>query len=262
MPIIGSHEVDSAAFHLLWDWIIDLGKRTPPIPEKHPLGPNAKLAEALPARGDSQVLANVSSALWVLYRPTFILRAGPDLELEAGMASTDPNIAPLFERFLPPERRRKTIGLTPDVPQLLSLTGDAKRGSAMLTPTGSLGTCLACHFVNGTGRDFGPDLSKVGSRPTKEQLLESLLDPSKQIAPGYAAYMAELSDGMTQMGFAVKQTKEETVLKLATGQSITLRAQDVKSLKALPGSLMSVGLLQSLTAQEVADLLVYLQSLK
>ncbi len=262
MPIIGSHEVDNAAFHLLWDWIVDLGKRTPPIPEKHPLSPNAKLAEALPARGDSQVLANVSSALRVLYRPTFILRAGPDLELEAGMASTDPNIASLFERFLPPEKRRKTIGLTPDVPQLLSLTGDAKRGSAMLSPTGSLSACLACHFVNGTGRDFGPDLSKVGARLTKEQLLESLLHPSKLISEGYAAYTAELSDGTVQMGFAVKQTKEETVLKLATGQSITLRAADLKSLKPLPTSLMPEGLLQSLTAAEVADLLAFLRSLQ
>jgi putative heme-binding domain-containing protein len=178
------------------------------------------------------------------------------------MASTDPNIAPLFERFLPPEKRRKVIGLTPDVPQLLSLAGDAKRGAAMLTPTGSLATCLACHFVNGTGRDFGPDLSKVGSRLTKEQLLESLLHPSKQIAPGYAAYTAEMTDGSVQMGFAMKQTKEETVLKLATGQSITLRADDLKSLKPLPTSLMPEGLLQSLTAAEVADLLAFLRSLQ
>jgi putative heme-binding domain-containing protein len=148
------------------------------------------------------------------------------------------------------------------VPQLLSLAGDAKRGAAMLTPTGSLATCLACHFVNGTGRDFGPDLSKVGSRLTKEQLLESLLHPSKQIAPGYAAYTAEMTDGSVQMGFAMKQTKEENVLKLATGQSITLRADDLKSLKPLPTSLMPEGLLQSLTAAEVADLLAFLRSLQ
>jgi putative heme-binding domain-containing protein len=132
----------------------------------------------------------------------------------------------------------------------------------MLSPTGSLAACLACHFVNGTGRDFGPDLSKVGARLTKEQLLESLLHPSKHISEGYAAYTAELSDGTVQMGFAVKQTKEETVLKLATGQSITLRAADLKSLKPLPASLMPEGLLQSLTAAEVADLLAFLRSLQ
>jgi putative heme-binding domain-containing protein len=264
MPIIGSHEVDEDAYHLLWQWIADLGKRTPPLVEKHPLSAAVKLEDPKLAqsRGFDQPFKSVPEALVALHSRSQVgehLGAVPSAEV---CLSSDPNIAPLFERFLPPEKRRKVIGLTPDVPQLLSLTGDAKRGSAMLSPTGSLAACLACHFVNGTGRDFGPDLSKVGARLTKEQLLESLLHPSKHISEGYAAYTAELSDGTVQMGFAVKQTKEETVLKLATGQSITLRAADLKSLKPLPASLMPEGLLQSLTAAEVADLLAFLRSLQ
>ena len=263
MPIIGSHEVDEQGYDLLWQWITDLGKRTPPLEQKHSLSAAAKRIDQSSAKPQNETISTVPEALWTLYNrhPNGGLR-GPDKLKESGMASTDTNIAPLFERFLPPEKRRKVIGLTPDVPQLLSLAGDAKRGAAMLTPTGSLATCLACHFVNGTGRDFGPDLSKVGSRLTKEQLLESLLHSSKQIAPGYAAYTAEMTDGSVQMGFAMKQTKEETVLKLATGQSITLRADDLKSLKPLPTSLMPEGLLQSLTAAEVADLLAFLRSLQ
>jgi putative heme-binding domain-containing protein len=263
MPIIGSHEVDDHGYDLLWDWITDLGKRTPPLAEKHPLIAEAKMNDATPAKPQNEIISTVPEALWTLYyrHPIRRLKA-PDKLKESGMASSDPNIAPLFERFLPPEKRRKVIGLTPDVPQLLSLSGDAKRGSAMLTPAGSLATCLTCHFVNGTGRDFGPDLSKVGARLTKEQLLENLLHPSKQIAPGYAAYTAELADGTMQMGFAVKQTKGETVLKLATGQSLTLRAAELKSLRPLPSSLMPEGLLQAMTAAEIADLLAYLASLK
>jgi putative heme-binding domain-containing protein len=263
MPIIGSHEVDEQGYDLLWQWITDLAKRTPPLEQKHSLSAAAKRIDQSSAKPQNETISTVPEALWTLYNrhPNKRLR-GPDKLKESGMASTDPNIAPLFERFLPPEKRRKVIGLTPDVPQLLSLAGDAKRGAAMLTPTGLLATCLAFHFVNGTGRDFGPDLSKVGSRLTKEQLLESLLHPSKQIAPGYAAYTAEMTDGSVQMGFAMKQTKEENVLKLATGQSITLRADDLKSLKPLPTSLMPEGLLQSLTAAEVADLLAFLRSLQ
>lgn len=253
MPIIGSHEVDEHGYELLWQWIEDLGRRSPPLAEKHPVA-----AEG----GFDQPFKSVPEVLVALHSRSQVgahMGAVPSPEV---CLSSDPNIAPLLERFLPPEKRRKVIGLTPDVPQLLSLTGDAKRGSAMLTPTGSLAACLACHFVNGTGRDFGPDLSKIGARLTKEQLLENLLHPSKQIAPGYAAYTAELRDGSVQMGFAVKQTKEETVLKLATGQSITLRSADMKSLKPLPTSLMPEGLLQAMTASEIADLLAYLGSLK
>lgn len=259
MPIIGSHEVDERGYDLLWDWITDLGKRSPPLVEKHPLSAAAKMEKITP----ELPIDNVPEALWTLYNRHPIRRLrGPDELKESGMASTDPNIAPLFERFLPPEKRRKTIGLTPDVPQLLALSGDAKRGAELLSPTGRAGACLACHFVNGTGRDFGPDLSKVGTRLTRELLIESLLHPSKVIAPGFAAYTATLPDGTQQMGFMVKQSKDEAVLKLATGQSITLRLSDASTIKPLPASLMPEGLLQSLTAQEVADLLSYLSTLK
>jgi putative heme-binding domain-containing protein len=243
MPIIGSHEVDERGYQLLWQWISEMGKRT------------SATGETMRAEAPEGAVDSVSEALQILAKPEAKL-------IERALTSTDPNIAPLFERFLPPEKRRKVVGLTPDGPQLLSLTGDAKRGLAMLTPTGSLATCLACHFVNGTGRDFGPDLSKVGSRATKAQLLESLLHPSRQIAQGYAAYAAELKDGSVQVGFAVKQGEDETVLKLATGQSVTLRTAEVKELKLLPNSLMPEGLMQSLTAMEIADLLAALESLR
>jgi hypothetical protein len=64
------------------------------------------------------------------------------------------------------------------------------------------------------------------------------------------------------MGFMVKQSKDEAVLKLATGQSITLSLSDSPTIRPLPTSLMPEGLLQSLTTQEVADLLSYLSTLK
>ena len=243
MPIIGSHEVDERGYQLLWQWISEMGKRT------------SATGETMRVEAPEGAVDSVSEALQILAKPEAKL-------IDRALASTDPNIAPLFERFLPPEKRRKVVGLTPDVPQLLSLTGDAKRGLAMLAPTGSLATCLACHFVNGTGRDFGPDLSKVGSRATKARLLESLLHPSRQIAHGYAAYAAELKDGSLQVGFAVKLGEDETVLKLATGQSVTLRRAEVKELKLLPNSLMPEGLMQSLTAMEIADLLAALESLR
>lgn len=240
-------------FDLLWQWIEGLGKHTPPLVGKYPL-----------TAATSNEAHTVSDALSVLEsrHTSRVMTSEPDKRFESYLGSTDPNIAPLFERFLPPDKRRKTIGLTPDVPQLIAMSGDSKRGGELLSPTGRAGTCLACHFVNGTGRDFGPDLSKVGARLTKELLLESLLQPSKMIAQGFAAYTATLSDGSMQMGFMVKQTKDVAALKLVTGQSITLRMEEAKTIKSLPSSLMPEGLLQSLTAQEVADLLAFLVSLK
>lgn len=251
MPIIGSHQVDSHGFQLLWEWIEDLGRRNSPRSEP-PASDSKAVQEPLTA----------SRTLQAIHAHEFQSEVVAKTDFEAGLKSSDPNIAPLFERFLPPDQRRKVIGPQPDVAQLLGLSGDARRGEALMSPDGALSTCLACHFVNGTGRDFGPDLSKVGSRLSKEQLLESLLHPSRTIAEGYSAQMAELADGTSQLGFVVKRTADHTVFKLPTGQSIPLRHAEIRSLKPLPASLMPEGLLQSLTPAEVADVLAYLRSLK
>ncbi|MES2593809.1 MAG: PQQ-dependent sugar dehydrogenase [Verrucomicrobiota bacterium] len=260
MPVIGSHEVDEHAFELLWKWVEDLGKRTPAVVEKVPATPAAKAVDEKLAVGVgfSKAMKTVPEVLAALHNHS---KTGAVPEPEVCL-SPDSNIAGLLERFLPPEKRRKTIGLAPDLPQLLGLKGDAKRGAALISPSGVLASCLACHFVNGTGRDFGPDLSKVGSRMNRQQLLESLVHPSKVVAKGFEAQVAELADGTLQMGFLLRKTKAETVLKLATGQSLAVPAKELKSLKQLPASLMPEGLLQSLTSSEVADLLSFLSSLK
>lgn len=121
--------------------------------------------------------------------------------------------------------------------------------------------CLACHFINGTGRDFGPDLSHLGNRASREAILESLLEPSKVIAPGFQPAVIETSEG-TLSGFIVKEDNHALHLKLPTGQTQTIITNRVTSRKTLPVSLMPEGQLQALTAQEAADLLAYLAALK
>src|SRR5262249_57424618 len=46
-------------------------------------------------------------------------------------------------------------------------------------------SCLRCHKLHGEGGEVGPDLAGIGSRQTREYLLESLVEPSRQIAKGY-----------------------------------------------------------------------------
>jgi len=128
--------------------------------------------------------------------------------------------------------------------------------------TGKMAVCLACHIVNGTGRDFGPELSKVGSRLSREQIIESLQHPSKVIAKGYETWVVTLQDDSVQTGFMVNTGDAAVTLKLPSGQPQTFERRQVKSQKAQPASLMPEGLLQSLTQQEAADVIAFLAGLK
>ncbi|HYF37185.1 MAG TPA: PQQ-dependent sugar dehydrogenase [Prosthecobacter sp.] len=241
MPMIGAREVDVKGLELLWQWIEGMPKGA------------AKASETEVSKAMREVHAIDTGTVAQAERQRLI---------EMGLASDHAHVRALYERFVPPEKRAVTLGASVDAQALLGLKADAARGAALLSMTGKGAACLACHFVNGTGRDFGPDLSKVGARLTKEQLLESMLAPSKVIAPEYLPYVVETRDGQSQAGFLVKRDADALTLKLATGQTQTWPKSNIKSQKPMPMSLMPEGLLQTLTAQEAADLLEYLGSLK
>lgn len=182
--------------------------------------------------------------------------------IKAAMASGDPNITSLFERFLPPDQRVKTLGMNFDVKKLLAVQGNAKRGGELLSMTGKMAACFACHIINGSGHDFGPDLSKVGARLTREQILESLKQPSKVIAKGYETWVVTLKDGRVQTGFITRSNGGSTTMKLPGGQPQAIAQDQIQSQQSQPSSLMPEGLLQSMTEQEAADVVSYLSGLK
>ena len=55
--------------------------------------------------------------------------------------------------------------------------------------------CTRCHAVRNAGSDVGPNLSGVATRLTRDQILESLLEPSARIAPGYGTVGITLKNG-------------------------------------------------------------------
>jgi putative heme-binding domain-containing protein len=235
MPMIGAREVDPHGFRVLWDWIAGEGTTRRPSKVESP-------SEAL-------LLANAIAKNEVKFAPA--LAKHPNSE-----------IASYFERFLPHDQRVRTLGMNFDTKKLLATKGDAKRGAELVSMTGKMAACLACHIVKGTGRDFGPDLSKVGARLTREQILESLHQPSKAIAKGYETWMLTLKDGSVQTGFVVNPGDAAVTLKLPTGQPQTFERAQIRSQKVEPMSLMPEGLLQAMTEQEAADVIAFLARLK
>ncbi len=256
MPLIGAHEVDVAGLKVIEDWIARM-------PADHPAPP--PWAEMTWDRGAvERELVTVGGALR-------LRRAIDDGKLDADLravafklawTSPESTVRDIYERFKPDENRERTLGPRIDAEELLRLRGDPVRGAALVGPAGKLASCQACHFIEGKGRHFGPDLSKLGARQTPAQILESILSPAKTVAAEYRPRVVELRDGTTQVGFVLARAAGEISLTVPTGPPLKIRTADIKAQKTLPTSLMPEGQLQGVTPQEAADLLAYLANLK
>lgn len=127
-----------------------------------------------------------------------------------------------------------------------------------------LTTCASCHTIDGHGGKAGPDLSLVGRRATKRWLLESILDPSKEIPPYYRPWQVTMKDGSTHVGLlrATGGQGGNQPYFDATGKAFALKSNDIVERRLLENSLMPPALIGMLTDQEVRDLLAYLMSRK
>jgi putative heme-binding domain-containing protein len=180
--------------------------------------------------------------------------------LSAAMSRPDSQVRDLFERFVPDEQRIRRLGNIIRAEQILSLKGDPARGRELFLRSGSL--CINCHKLGNTGGNVGPDLSQIGKKLTRAQVLESILEPSKTIDPAYVAYVAETTDGKLLTGLLVRRTAAEVVLRDAEGKESRIPAAKLSVLVPQKKSLMPDLLLRDLSAEQAADLVDFLASLK
>ena len=180
---------------------------------------------------------------------------------EKAQSSAKPLTAALFERFLPMQMRRKLLGKNIDRKTLLEMEGDAKRGRERFLGGQSM-QCSLCHRVQGSGRSVGPDMDGIGKQRSRKELLESVLDPSKVIDPKYRSHQVLSTDGQLVSGLLVRDTVTEVVIRSADGKNHRIGKDQIETRRLQSESLMPNGLAAEMTAQEVADLLMFLESLK
>jgi putative heme-binding domain-containing protein len=181
--------------------------------------------------------------------------------LAAATACPDAQVRDLFERFVPDEQRVQRLGTAFRPEEVLARKGDAARGKELFFKPGGL-QCVNCHQINGTGSTLGPELTQVGKKYDRAQLLGKLLEPSKNIDPKYVPYVAQTTDGQVHTGLLVEKSADVVVLKTAADKEVRLDAKKVEALAPQAKSLMPEFLLRDLTAAHAADLLEFLASLK
>lgn len=132
--------------------------------------------------------------------------------------------------------------------------GDASRGGEVFVRA-----CSACHTYNGVGGKVGPDLTVVRGQPA-EALLLHILVPNFEVAPAYKAMTVVTQDGRTLSGWLASETEGSLTLRTAFGTDETVLRGNIASLTASGLSLMPDGLEQTMTKDELNNLISYLKS--
>jgi len=144
----------------------------------------------------------------------------------------------------------------------LSGEGDTHAGERLFFhPRGP--QCYVCHRVDGRGGAIGPDLSKIGASLSRDKLIDSILNPSKEIAPQFVAWHITTRDGKVRTGLIVEEGPNSTVTVAdAQGKLETIHRTAIEERHALPTSIMPANLPELMTRQEFVDLLAFLRDRK
>ncbi|MDB5173978.1 MAG: yliI 2 [Phycisphaerales bacterium] len=277
MPHIGATMIDSRGLKLLAQWMISLQDSAGSAPTslqttQQAAEQNAALKklqsgnvtpEALIASADT-LLATTEGAMKLVlgFEQGAISPAVEREVVRLGSTSKQETVRDLFVRFLPPDpNQRPKIGTNPDVAKLLSLPGDGERGRKVFFETGG-GLCSKCHIVDGKGIDLGPDLSHIGAKYSRADILDNIVHPSKTILAGYETYVVRKKSGDVVSGFLVSRDVTEIVIKDAERKLVHIAAADVAKMQIQPVSTMPEGVIADLEQQQAADLLEYLATHK
>ena len=141
------------------------------------------------------------------------------------------------------------------VTQLLAKgSGDAGRGRMHFEKV-----CANCHKLHGFGTVIGPDLTGA-ERKNRDLLVRNIVDPSAVIRQEFLTYVAETKDGRVLTGLLAESTPDTITLLDAKNQRTVLKRNDLDEFHETSVSLMPEKIIDSLTDQQIRDLIAYLQT--
>jgi putative heme-binding domain-containing protein len=114
--------------------------------------------------------------------------------------------------------------------------------------------CASCHRLGREGYALGPDLASVKTAG-KEKLLVNILDPNREVAPNYLAYLVETKDGESVVGLIINETSTSLTVRQAFGKESVFLRSNLQRVESQKLSLMPEGLEAGLSLQGMADLL-------
>jgi putative heme-binding domain-containing protein len=124
--------------------------------------------------------------------------------------------------------------------------------------------CAQCHLYRDAGGNIGPDLTAVAQRFGRHDILDAIIDPNKAVSDQYAMItltVQKFGGGQEQVSGLMKEETSGTVTLLTdplAGKTAAYYENVIVKREKANVSIMPPGLLFTLKAEEVADLLAYL----
>ncbi|MFP6765991.1 MAG: PQQ-dependent sugar dehydrogenase [Planctomycetaceae bacterium] len=263
MPHVGSHNVDRRGVRLIEDWISQLESQADQesivARQRH----EQKLMQSVFRDSDepaiAELLQSTSGALRLASAlgDDYVDQAISQRILQQASTLRAPEVRDLFERFLPEEQRSQRLGTGVRPQAVLALRGDPAAGGELFTKAKGL-QCRNCHALNDTGGGLGPPLTQIARTRSREQLLDSILNPSREVEPRYQTWLVETMAGKLYTGLITQQTDTQITLKVAADKQVAISRSEVDLLVRQQRSLMPELQFRDLTIQQLADLLAFL----
>jgi putative membrane-bound dehydrogenase-like protein len=136
----------------------------------------------------------------------------------------------------------------------LNLKGEVAHGKKIYQER-----CVLCHRLGGEGSAVGPDLVTV-KNTGREKIMVNILDPNREVRPDYVSYLVETKDEESQIGLVVNETATTVTLRQPYGKESIVNRSDIKKMQSQGQSLMPEGLEAGLSAQDLADLIAYIET--
>lgn len=141
---------------------------------------------------------------------------------------------------------------------VLSETGDPDRGRRVFYSIQS--ACSSCHSVKERGGDLGPALTNVGQSKSRDQLIQSILQPSAEISPQWQGWYIGFKDGKRISGRQINVGYDDIEIYTQSGEVVSFDKDEVESYGVSETSLMPPGLQLQLTIGDMRDLIAYLEN--
>lgn len=179
----------------------------------------------------------------------------PDVILDLIEAVEATDSEPLIARL----QQLKNSGYTVDSYQETLYGGSWWSGRTVFNsnPTAQ---CVRCHAVGGAGGTVGPAMDNIGNILSREQLLESLIEPSARLAPGYGSVTLTLKDGQVVSGLLKEEHPDYLLLGTAEAEPMEIPVSRIAKRENSMSAMPAMG--RMISRRELRDLIHYLASLK